>query len=112
MINPECLLGRNRQYYSDLQTLSDLQDLFQKMKRYPLHNIRWRLKVRDYAHSADKRRQNQNYKKDLCLLIKLSLKNYIPAYAGMTEHLLLLSFPRRLESRISKANSSFWLSLI
>ena len=23
------------------------------------------LKVREYAHSADKRRQNQNYKKDL-----------------------------------------------
>jgi hypothetical protein len=33
------------------------------------------LKVREYAHSADKRRQNKNYKKDLCLLIKLSLKN-------------------------------------
>ena len=75
MINPDCLLGRNRQYCSDLQTLSDLQDLFQKIKRYSLQNIRWMLEVREYAHSADKRRQNQNYKKDLCLLIKLSLKN-------------------------------------
>jgi len=69
MMNPECLLERNRQY------CSDLQDLFQKMKWYSLQNIRWMLEVREYAQSADKSRQNQNYKKDLCLLIKLSLKN-------------------------------------